>query len=87
MPPGWYRQDELPGKITQLRDTSTSGTPGLPAVEGAIVDSLRQQLRAYRGRIARPRLENQALREQVAHHLGAQPDFGQCRQIDKCVRL
>jgi regulator of replication initiation timing len=38
----------------------------------ATIDSLRQQLRAYRGEIARLRLENQTLREQLAYHLGTQ---------------
>lgn len=67
-----YRQDELRCQIDQLRDTSTSRTASLPAAERATVDSLRQQLRAYRSEIARLRLDNQALHEQLARHLGAQ---------------
>jgi chromosome segregation ATPase len=67
-----YRQDQLRRQIDQLRDTPTSRDPRLPAAERATVDSLRQQLRAYRSEIARLRLENQTLREQLAHHLGAQ---------------
>ena len=67
-----YRQDELRRQIDQLRDTPASRASSLPAAERATVDSLRQQLRAYRNEIARLRLENQALREQLARHLGAQ---------------
>lgn len=67
-----YRQDELRRQIDQLRDTPASPGSRLPATERATVDSQRQQLRAYRSEIARLRLENQALREQLAHRLGAQ---------------
>lgn len=67
-----YRQDELRRQIDQLRDTPASRTSSLPAAERATVDSLRQQLRAYRSEIARLRLENQNLREQLARQLGAQ---------------
>ncbi|MDQ3344289.1 MAG: DUF6262 family protein [Actinomycetota bacterium] len=69
-----YRQDELRRQIDQLRDTPTSRASSLPAAERATVESLRQQLRAYRSEIARLRLENQTLREQLAHHLGTQRD-------------
>jgi len=67
-----YRQDELRRQTDQLRDTPTSRASSLPAAERATADSLRQQLRTYRTEIARLRLENQALREQLAHHLCAQ---------------
>jgi hypothetical protein len=67
-----YRQDQLRRQIDQLRDTPTSRASSLPAAERASADSLRQQLRAYRSEIARLRLDNQALREQLAHQLGAQ---------------
>lgn len=67
-----YRQDQLRRQIDQLRDTPTSRASSLPAAERATADSLRQQLRAHRSEIARLRLENQALREQLAHRLGAQ---------------
>jgi TolA-binding protein len=67
-----YRQDQLRREIDQLRDTPTSRASSVPAAERATVDSLRQQLRAYRSEIARLRLENQDLREQLAHQLGAQ---------------
>jgi TolA-binding protein len=66
-----YRQDELRAQIDQLRATPASRASSLPAAERATVDSLRQQLRAYRSEIARLRLENQTLREQLAHHLGS----------------
>ena len=67
-----YRQDRLRREIDQLRNTPTSRASSVPAAERATVDSLRQQLRAYRSEIARLRLENQDLREQLARQLGAQ---------------
>lgn len=67
-----YRQDQLRSQIDQLRDTATSRASNIPTAERASIDSLRQQLRAYRSEIARLRLENQALREQLAYHLGTQ---------------
>ena len=67
-----YRQDDLRAQIDQLRDTPTSHASSLPAAERATVDSLRQQRRAYRSEIARLRLENQELREQLARRLGTQ---------------
>ena len=66
------RQDQLRRQIDQLRGTSASPVSSVPAAERATVDSLRQQLRAYRSEIARLRLENQDLREQLARQLGAQ---------------
>ena len=65
-----YRQDQLRREIDQLRDTPTSHASSLPAAEQATVDSLRQQLRAYRSEIARLRHENQDLREQLARQRG-----------------
>jgi hypothetical protein len=67
-----YRQDQLRRQIDELRDTPTNRASSVPATERATVDSLRQQVRAYRSEIARLRLENQELREQLAHQLGAQ---------------
>lgn len=67
-----YRQDQLRRQIDQLRDTATSRASSVPVAERATADSLRQQLRAYRSEIARLRLENQDLREQLARQLGAQ---------------
>ena len=61
-----YRQDQLRRQTDQLRDTPTSRASSVPAAERATVDSLRQQLRAYRSEITRLRLENQDLREQLA---------------------
>ena len=67
-----YRQDQLRHQIDQLRGTPASPVSSVPAAERATVDSLRQQLRAYRSETARLRLENQDLREQLARRLGAQ---------------
>jgi len=67
-----HSQDQLRRQIDQLRDTPTSRASSVPAAERATVDSLRQQLRAYRSKIARLLLENQELREQLAYQLGAQ---------------
>lgn len=67
-----YRQDQLRRQIDRLRDTPTNRASDVPAAERATVDSLRQQLRAYRSEIARLRLENQTLREQLARKLGTQ---------------
>jgi uncharacterized coiled-coil DUF342 family protein len=65
-----YRQPALRQEIDRLR--ASANRPGrLPAAERATVDSLRQQLRAYREEITRLRSENQELREQLARHLGA----------------
>jgi regulator of replication initiation timing len=43
----------------------------VPSDQQATAESLRQQLRAYREEIARLRVENQALKDQVARGLGA----------------
>lgn len=67
-----YRQDQLRRQIDQLRQPPTSSASRVPAAERATSDSLRQQLRAYRSEIARLRVENQELREQLARQLGAQ---------------
>lgn len=67
-----YRQDQLRDQIDQLRGATTNRASTIPAAERATIDSLRQQLRAYRSEIGRLRLENQELREQLAQHLGAQ---------------
>jgi hypothetical protein len=67
-----YRQDQLRHQIDQLRGTPTTRAPSVPAAERATIDSLRQQMRAYRNEIARLRLENQELHEQLARQLGTQ---------------
>jgi hypothetical protein len=67
-----YRQDQLRRQIDLLRGTPTNRASSIPAAERATVDSLRQQLRTYRSEVARLRLENQDLREQLARQLGAQ---------------
>lgn len=65
-----YRQPQLLAEIDQLRQSRPTRGPSLPASQRASVDSLRQQLHAYRGELARLRAENKALTEQLARHLG-----------------
>jgi len=66
-----YRQSELRQQIDRLRESAPTRTPTVPPAERATTDSLRQQLHTYRAEIARLRGENQALRDQLARHLGA----------------
>jgi uncharacterized coiled-coil protein SlyX len=66
-----YRQPQLLAEIDRLRQTPRTCGPSMPATQRASVESLRQQLHAYREEIARLRAQNQALNEQLARHLGA----------------
>jgi len=65
-----YSQPELRQQIDQLRDRPADRRKRIPAAEQATTESLRQQLHAYRDELRRLRAENQALREQLARHLG-----------------
>lgn len=65
-----YRQPQLLAEIDQLRQSRPTRGPSLPASQRASIDSLRQQLHAYRGELARLRAENKALTDQLARHLG-----------------
>jgi TolA-binding protein len=66
-----YRQPDLRDAIERLRGSGHSQGHPVAAPQQATPDSLRQQLHAYRGEIARLRAENQALGEQLARKLGA----------------
>ena len=57
-------------KITK-RPSGPSRERSAAAPQQATPDSLRQQVHAYRGEIARLRAENQVLGEQLARKLGA----------------
>ena len=65
-----YSQPDLRQQIDQLRDRPADQRQRIPAAERATAESLRQQLHAYRDELKRLRSENQALREQLARHLG-----------------
>lgn len=66
-----YRQPELLDRIDRLRHSKPGQRGRVPAEQMATVDSLRQQLSTYREEVSRLRAENQALRDQLARHLGA----------------
>ena len=66
-----YRQPELREEVERLRQRAPAPRHRVPSDQQATVESLRQQLRAYREEIARLRVDNQALNDQVAHYLGA----------------
>lgn len=70
-----YRQPQLLAEIDRLHQSSprarASSRSSVPASQRASIESLRQQLHAYRDEITRLRTENQALREQLARRLGA----------------
>lgn len=66
-----YRQPKLLAEIDRLRHHRSTAGRSVPASQRASIESLRQQLHAYREEIARLRAENQALNEQLARHLGA----------------
>jgi len=65
-----YRQPELRRRIEQLRQSPTPVNARRPS-QTASTDSLRAQLRLHRDEITRLRVENSALRDQLARQLGA----------------
>jgi hypothetical protein len=65
-----YSQPDLRAQINQLRDRRAGRRQRIPTAERATAESLRQQLHTYRDELKRLRAENQALREQLARHLG-----------------
>ena len=67
-----YCQDELRAEVQRHRGPSPAKPQPRPRDQSATVESLRQQLHAYREEIARLRAENRALDDQLARSLGAQ---------------
>jgi hypothetical protein len=65
-----YRQAELRQIIERLRKAPPPTTA--QSTRRAGTDSLRQRLDTAKVEIARLRADNSALRDQLAHHLGAQ---------------
>ncbi|MGH3305033.1 MAG: DUF6262 family protein [Streptosporangiaceae bacterium] len=65
-----YRQPQLIAEIDRLRQPRPARRPSVPATQRASIESLRQQIHAYREEITRLRAENQALSEQLARQLG-----------------
>lgn len=67
-----YQQPRLRAEIDRLREHPPARGHRIPTQQRASIDSLRQQLRAYRDELARLRAENQALTGQLAHRLGTE---------------
>jgi predicted RNase H-like nuclease (RuvC/YqgF family) len=67
-----YCQDELRAEVERHRRPSPAVPRKRPPDQSATVESLRQQLHAYREEIARLRAENRVLEDQLARLLGAQ---------------
>jgi hypothetical protein len=67
-----YRQDELRAEVQRHRRPSPAKPQPRRRDQSATVESLRQQLHAYREEIARLPAENCALDDQLARCLGAQ---------------
>jgi hypothetical protein len=67
-----YCQDELRAEVQRHRGPSPVKAQPRPRDHSATIESLRQQLHAYREEIARLRAENRALDDQLARRLGAE---------------
>ena len=67
-----YNQSGLRAEVQRHRRPSPSPPRARPRDQSATVESLRQQLHAYREEVARLRTENQVLNDQLARLLGAQ---------------
>jgi hypothetical protein len=66
-----YRQPELRQKIERLREEPPQKRRPSQGTQRTSAESLRQQLHVYREELARLRMENTALKEQLARQLGA----------------
>ena len=66
-----YQQPRLLAEINRLRQPKAGKGPAVPASQKATIDSLRQQVHAYREEITRLRAEIASLHEQLARQLGA----------------
>ena len=67
-----YCQDELRAELQRHRGPNPAKPQPRPRDQSATVESLCQQLHAYREEIARLRAENRALNDQLARRLGAE---------------
>jgi len=67
-----YCQDDLRAEVQRHRGPSPAEPQPRPRDQSASVESLRQQIHAYREEIARLRAENRALDDQLARRLGAE---------------
>jgi hypothetical protein len=65
-----YRQPELRHQVERLRQSPPQKRPNAQSTR-ASDDSLRQQLHIYREHVAQLKAENRALKDQLAHQLGA----------------
>jgi uncharacterized coiled-coil protein SlyX len=65
-----YQQPRLLAEIKQLRQPRPGKHPAVPASQKATIDSLRQQLHAYREEITRLRAQVTDLHDQLARQLG-----------------
>jgi small-conductance mechanosensitive channel len=65
-----YSQPDLRAQVERLRQNKRVSRPRNPNVQRATIESLRQQLQAYREEIARLRAENQDLTDRLARRLG-----------------
>jgi predicted RNase H-like nuclease (RuvC/YqgF family) len=67
-----YCQDELRAEVQRHRGPGPVKPQDRPRDQSATVESLRQQLHAYREEIGRLRAENRALDDQLARRFGAE---------------
>lgn len=67
-----YNQSGLRAEVQRHRRPRPAAPRKRPPDQAATVESLRQQVHAYREELARLRAENQVLNDQLARLLGAQ---------------
>lgn len=67
-----YNQSGLRAEVERRRRPVPAASRKRPPDQAATVESLRQQVHAYREEVARLRAENQVLNDQLARLLGAQ---------------
>ena len=67
-----YNQSGLRAEVERHRRPIPAAPRKRPRDQSATVESLRQQVHAYREEVARLRAENQVLNDQLARLLGAQ---------------
>jgi len=82
-----YQQPRLLAEISRLRQPRPGKTPSVPASQKATIDSLRQQLHAYREEITRLRAEITSLHDQLARQLGAARTAAITRHTENVVDM